>query len=71
MTMGAVQSPDRVGPSSSSRLSELVQSEPEDIWRTKVLDLLTQLVLIQKDMVGHQVQMVQQLGILGTQVGTV
>lgn len=78
MTMGAAQSPaqsdiDRTDPNVDAtppRLSELVQDQ-EALWRKEVLDLLTQLVLVQKEIAKGQVQVVQQLGMLGTQVGRV
>ncbi|GLD65573.1 extensin-like protein [Lates japonicus] len=73
MTMGAAQSPaqsddDPTDPSFMPKLSELVQDQqPEELWRQKVLDQLTQLVLIQKEVAKHQAQMVQLLSTLGTQ----
>ncbi|TNN56833.1 hypothetical protein EYF80_032929 [Liparis tanakae] len=47
---------------------ELVQDQqPDQLWRKEVLDLLTQLVLVQKEVASGQVQVVQLLGMLGTQ----
>lgn len=77
MTMGNAQSPgqadiDPNGPSSTSKLSEMVlNQQQEDVWRTKVLNLLTELVLYQKEVAKHQEQGLQQLGILSAQVGPV
>jgi len=49
---------------------ELVQAQqPDQLWRKEVLDLLTQLVLVQKEVASGQAQVVQLLGMLGTQVG--
>lgn len=80
MTMGAAQSPthsdvDPADPnmdSSQPRLSELVQDQQQEaLWRKEVLDLLKQVVLVQKEVAKGQVQVVQLLGTLGTQVGQV
>lgn len=77
MTMGAAQSPAQsdVDPSAPNvdtppRLLELVQHQ-EAQWQKEVLDLLTQLVQVQKEIAKGQVQVVQLLGMLGTQVGRV
>ena len=57
MTMGAAQ-------------SQLVQDQQQEApWRQEVLDLLKELVLVQKEVAKSQGQVVQQLGMLGTQVG--
>lgn len=67
---GAGLSPDsfRANPAAPDG-SEPVQDCPqEDLWRTKVLDLLTRLVKVQEEVAKHQVQVVQQLGLLGAQV---
>lgn len=75
MTMGAAQSPDQSGvnPGSSSstpRLLDLVQDQKQEaLWREKILDLLTQLVLVQKEVSQSQTQVVQLLSMLQTQVG--
>lgn len=80
MTMGAAQSPTHsdvnpAGPntdSSQPRLSELVQDQQQEaLWRKEVLDLLKQVVLVQKEVATGQVQVVQLLGTLVTQVGQV
>lgn len=68
MTMGAAQSPVDADDAPPPRLSELVQDQqPGALWRKEVLDLLTQLVLVQKEAARGQVQVVQLLGTLGTQ----
>lgn len=80
--MGAAQSPDQyrlnpAGPSSTAPNSAPDQSEriysapPEDVWRMKVLNMLTRLVQIQEEAATHQVQVVQQLGLLGSQVSQI
>lgn len=80
MTMGAAQSPvlsdvDPTGPNVNARpprLSELIQDQQQEApWRKEVLDLLKQLVLVQKEVAKGQVQVVQLLGTLGTQVGRI
>ncbi len=80
MTMGAAQSPTQseVNPTDpnvnagSPRLSELIQDQQQEMpWRKEVLDLLKQLVLIQKEVAKSQAQVVQLLGMLGTQVGRI
>ncbi|KAK2827898.1 hypothetical protein Q5P01_018932 [Channa striata] len=71
MTMGAAQSPDHsdadpIG--STPRLLDLVQGQKQDaLWKTKVLDLLTQLLQVQKEVAKNQAQVVQLLGMLETQ----
>lgn len=66
MTMGNTRSPGQSG--SAPPLSDLVlNQQPEDAWRMAVQQLLTQLIGIQADILKHQMQMVQQLGMLGTQ----
>lgn len=74
MTMGAARS-DPAGPNtdgSEPMLSELVQNQQqEELWRKEVLDLLKQVVLVQKEVAKGQDQVVQLLGMLGTQVGQV
>ncbi|KAK2882352.1 hypothetical protein Q8A73_022862 [Channa argus] len=71
MTMGAAQSPyqsDTDTISSTPRLLDLVQGQKQDVlWRTKVLDLLTQLLQVQKEVAKNQAQVVQVLGMLETQ----
>lgn len=58
--------------SSQPRLAELVQDQQQEAqWRQEVLDLLKQVVLIQKEVAKGQVQVVQLLGMLGTQVSQV
>ncbi len=76
MTMGATPSDvNPTGPNGDGphpKLSELVQNQQQEApWRTEVLDLLKQLVLVQKEIAKSQVQVVQLLGMLGTQVGQV
>lgn len=71
--MGAAQTPGRSeddpsSPNSTPRLSELVlDQQQEELWKKKVLDLLTQLVLVQKEVAGNQAQVVQLLSTLRTQ----
>lgn len=73
MTMGAAQSPDQPGPDSaapgsSPRMSELVlNQEQDDVWRIKVVNLLTRLVEVEEEVAKHQAQTVQQLDVLVTQ----
>ncbi|MEQ2266589.1 hypothetical protein XENORESO_011571 [Xenotaenia resolanae] len=73
MTMGAAQSPDQPGldpaaPSSIPKISELVKKQEQgDMWRTKVLNLLTRMVQVQEEVANHQTQVVQQLSLLVTQ----
>ncbi|MEQ2253575.1 hypothetical protein ILYODFUR_033577 [Ilyodon furcidens] len=73
MTMGAAQSPDQPGldpaaPSSIPKISELVKNQEQgDMWRTKVLNLLTRMVQVQEEVANHQTQVVQQLSLLVTQ----
>lgn len=78
MTMGAAQSSvqsdiDPAGPNVDApypRQSELVQDQQQEApWKKEVLDLLKQLVLVQKEVASGQAQVVQLLGMLGTQVG--
>ena len=75
MTMGSAQKSDQsevntAGPSSALMQSKLIlNQQQEEVWRSKVLNLLTQLVQIQEELANHQAQVVKQLGILGTQVG--
>lgn len=72
MTMGAAQSPNEANPSFTPRLLDLVQDQKQEtLWREKILDLLTQLVVVQKDVSKNQAQVVQLLGLLQTQVGTI
>ncbi|MED6246879.1 hypothetical protein ATANTOWER_025431 [Ataeniobius toweri] len=77
MTMGAAQSPDQPGldpaaPSSIPKISELVKKQEQgDMWRTKVLNLLTRMVQVQEEVANHQTQVVQQLSLLVTQVSQV
>lgn len=68
MMMDAAQSPDQSNASPAPRVSEPLQEQSDTLWRKEVLDLLTQLVLVQKEMAQHQVQVVQLLNMLGTQV---
>ncbi|MEQ2216018.1 hypothetical protein XENOCAPTIV_009518 [Xenoophorus captivus] len=71
--MGAAQSPDQPGldpaaPSSIPKISELVKKQEQgDMWRTKVLNLLTRMVQVQEEVANHQTQVVQQLSLLVTQ----
>lgn len=77
MTMGAAQSPDQPGldpaaPGSTPSISELVvNQEQDDVWRTKVVNLLTRLVEVEEEVAKHQAQTVQQLHVLETQVSPV
>lgn len=71
MTMGAAQSPTQPDGDPAPRLAELIEDQQEAQWRTEVLDLLKQLVLIQKEVARGQVQVAQLLGTLGTQVGLI
>lgn len=65
MTMGAAQSDAHSQP----RLLDLVNNQQqEQPWKKEVLDLLKELVLIQKEIAKSQVQVVELLGTLGTQV---
>ncbi|CAB1421740.1 unnamed protein product [Pleuronectes platessa] len=69
MMMGAAQSPDQshdnpTAPSSASRQED---PQADAMWRSKVLDLLTELVLVQREAAKHQGEVVQLLGMLGTQ----
>lgn len=74
MTMGVAHS-DSAGPfthSSDPGPTELVQDQQQQaLWRKEVLDLLKQLVVVQKEVAQGQVQVVQLLGMLGTQVSQV
>lgn len=75
MMIGVAQSPAQTDdePTDVSRdpkLLELVQ-EPHSEGLKKVLELLTELVLTQKDIAKHQAQMVQQLGVLETLVSQI
>ncbi|KAG7224732.1 hypothetical protein INR49_004623 [Caranx melampygus] len=70
MMIGAAQSPAQTNDeptdvSHDPKLLELVQ-DPHSDGLKKVLDLLTELVLTQKDIAKHQAQVVQQLGVLET-----
>ncbi|KAM9331822.1 uncharacterized protein KZ484_017087 [Pholidichthys leucotaenia] len=69
MMMGAPHTPHQSegGQVSAPKLLELANQREDDPWKTKVLNLLSELVLIQKQVVQHQSQVVQQLGMLGTQ----
>lgn len=78
MTFGVAQSPARsddgpAGPnadSSQPRLAELVRDQQQEAqWRQELLDLLKQVVLVQKEVARGQAQVVQLLDMLGTQVG--
>lgn len=76
MTMGVAHSGiDSAGPFTSSSdpgPSDLVQDQQQQaLWRKEVLDLLKQLVVVQKEVAQGQVQVVQLLGMLGTQVSPV
>lgn len=64
------QSPDtfRANTAAPDRPEPVQDSPQEDLWRIKVLDLLTRLVQVQEEVAKHQVQVVQQLVLLGTQV---
>lgn len=69
MTMGLPQSPAQSSddPTDQSPVHRHKAIQPEELWRAEVLDLLTQLVLVQKEAAQHQAQVVQLLGMLGTQ----
>lgn len=72
MTMGAAQVPDAISPNTDPALLDLVQDQKQDaLWREKVLDLLTQLVHVQKEVAKSQDQVVQLLSVLETQVSPV
>lgn len=74
MMTGVAQSPAQTDEptdvSHDPKLLELVQ-EPHSEGLKKVLELLTELVLTQKDIAKHQAQMVQQLGVLETLVSQI
>ena len=73
MTLGAAQSArsdtDPTGPNAQSRPREPVRYQPEAEWNAEVLDLLKQMLVVQKEVAEGQLQVIQQLGTLATQVG--
>lgn len=48
-----------------------LEMEDETLWKKEVLELLRELILVQREIAKGQVQMVQQLAVLETQVSRV